>query len=115
VVDQARSTGLGTSPTLLRPAGQGSSLLGSDREFVDLSRVQETVEAIEKLADELNKQRVPSAFKKAIVKGIPREAVLLPAHAQYRLQTQSFSLGDRVTMVQNQAAFHSLLRVLLSR
>ena len=46
-----------------------------------------------------NKQ--PSGFKKAIVKGIPRQAVLKPAHAVYRLQNQHFALGDRVTMVQD--------------
>ncbi|EJD45961.1 hypothetical protein AURDEDRAFT_63788 [Auricularia subglabra TFB-10046 SS5] len=60
----------------------------------------ETVREIEKLADELTKAKHAETFKKALVKGIPREAVLLPAHAQYRLQTQSFSLGDRVTMVE---------------
>lgn len=42
-----------------------------------------------------------SAIKKAIVKGIPRQAVLKPAHAVYRLQHQHFALGDRVTMVQD--------------
>ena len=41
------------------------------------------------------------AFKKAMVKGIPRQAVLKPAHAVYRLQNQRFELGDRVTMVQD--------------
>jgi len=35
------------------------------------------------------------------VKGIPRQAVLKPAHAVYRLQNQHFALGDRVTMVQD--------------
>jgi 5'-3' exoribonuclease 1 len=40
-------------------------------------------------------------MKKAIVKGIPRQAVLKPAHAIYRLQNQHFALGDRVTMVQD--------------
>jgi hypothetical protein len=39
--------------------------------------------------------------KKAIVKGIPRQAVLKPSHAMYRLQSQRFALGDRVTMVQD--------------
>jgi len=58
------------------------------------------------LADDLTKNKDTNAFKKAIVKGIPREAVLLPAHAQYRLLTQSFSLGDRVTMVQESGGVH---------
>ncbi len=32
---------------------------------------------------------------------MPRQAVLKPAHAAYRLQNQHFALGDRVTMVQD--------------
>ena len=36
-----------------------------------------------------------------MVKGIPRQAILKPAHAVYRLQNQHFELGDRVTMVQD--------------
>ncbi|KAI0067320.1 hypothetical protein BV25DRAFT_1795058 [Artomyces pyxidatus] len=60
-----------------------------------------TVAEIEKLADEFNKSRTASAFKKVVVKNIPRRAVLKPAHAVYRLQNQSFALGDRVTMVQD--------------
>ena len=39
--------------------------------------------------------------KKAMVKGIPRQAVLKPSHALYRLNNQSFALGDRVVMVQD--------------
>lgn len=35
------------------------------------------------------------------MKGIPRQAVLKPSHAVYRLKNQSFALGDRVTMVQD--------------
>ncbi|KAJ6526042.1 exonuclease II [Mycena capillaripes] len=59
---------------------------------------KETVNEIEKLADSFTANKSTSAIKKAIVKGIPRQAVLKPAHAVYRLQTQHFSLGDRVTM-----------------
>ncbi|KAJ7767274.1 exonuclease II [Mycena metata] len=62
---------------------------------------KETVTDIEKLADSFTANKSSSAIKKAIVKGIPRQAVLKPAHAVYRLQTQHFSLGDRVTMVQD--------------
>lgn len=62
---------------------------------------QDTVAEIEKVADEANTNRVPAAIKKAIVKNIPRRALLKPAHAVYRLQNQAFSLGDRVTMVQD--------------
>lgn len=56
---------------------------------------------IEALADSITANKSTSAIKKAIVKGIPRQAVLKPAHAVYRLQNQHFALGDRVTMVQD--------------
>ncbi|KAF5326675.1 hypothetical protein D9619_004005 [Psilocybe cf. subviscida] len=62
---------------------------------------KDTVSQIESLADEFTKAKVPGQIKKAIVKGIPRQAVLKPAHAVYRLQNQHFALGDRVTMVQD--------------
>lgn len=53
------------------------------------------------LADECNERKSADGIKKAIVKGIPRQALLKPAHALYRLHTQKFSLGDRVIMVQD--------------
>lgn len=56
---------------------------------------------IEKLADSFNANKSSSSIKKAMVKGIPRQAVLKPAHAIYKLQNQKFALGDRVTMVQD--------------
>ncbi|KAM5537240.1 hypothetical protein V8D89_009173 [Ganoderma adspersum] len=62
---------------------------------------KETVREIEALADNLTANKQPGGFKKAIVKGIPRQAVLKPSHAVYRLQNQHFALGDRVTMVQD--------------
>lgn len=62
---------------------------------------QDAVAEIEKLADSFTANKSSSAIKKAIVKGIPRQAVLKPAHAVYRLQNQHFSLGDRVTMIQD--------------
>ncbi|KAJ7067517.1 exonuclease II, partial [Mycena amicta] len=65
---------------------------------------KDTVMEIEKLADTFAAAKSASAIKKAMVKGIPRQAVLKPAHAVYRLQTQHFSLGDRVTMVQDSGA-----------
>ncbi|KAF8635064.1 hypothetical protein AX15_000556 [Amanita polypyramis BW_CC] len=65
---------------------------------------KETVAEIEKLADDFNANRTSAGIKKAIVKGIPRQAVLKPAHAVYRLQNQHFALGDRVTMVQDSGA-----------
>ena len=40
-------------------------------------------------------------MKKVIVNGIPRQAVLKPAHAVHRLQNQRFDIGDRVVMVKD--------------
>lgn len=40
-------------------------------------------------------------MKRARVDGISRQAILKPAHAMYRLQTQRFALGDRVVMVKD--------------
>jgi len=62
---------------------------------------KETVAEIEGLADTFTKSKSPASLKKAIVKGIPRQAVLKPSHVAYRLQNQHFALGDRVTMVQD--------------
>ncbi|KAF5374511.1 hypothetical protein D9615_009091 [Tricholomella constricta] len=62
---------------------------------------KDTVAEIEKLADTFTENKSSTGIKKAIVKGIPRQAVLKPAHAIYRLQNQHFALGDRVTMVQD--------------
>ncbi|KAH9945091.1 exonuclease II [Epithele typhae] len=58
-----------------------------------------TVKEIEQITDSLTASKASSSFKKAIVKSIPRQAVLKPSHAVYRLQNQAFALGDRVTMV----------------
>lgn len=63
--------------------------------------IQDTVKEIEDVADKTIASKSPDAIKKAIVKGIPRQAVLKPAHAAYRLQNQHFALGDRVTMVRD--------------
>ncbi|KAJ3572931.1 hypothetical protein NP233_g2767 [Leucocoprinus birnbaumii] len=65
---------------------------------------QETVAELEEQADAFTKSKSPDAFKKVIVKGIPRQAVLKPAHAVYRLQNQKFDIGDRVTMVRDSGA-----------
>ena len=54
---------------------------------------------IEELADQLLKGG--PQMKKAIVEGVPRQAVLKPAHAVYRLQNQRFDIGDRVVMVKD--------------
>ncbi|KAK2459914.1 hypothetical protein APHAL10511_008114 [Amanita phalloides] len=62
---------------------------------------KETVAEIEKMANDFNTNRTSAGIKRAIVKSIPRQAVLKPVHAIYRLQNQHFSLGDRVIMVQD--------------
>ncbi|KAG2355671.1 hypothetical protein BDR07DRAFT_1302499, partial [Suillus spraguei] len=65
------------------------------------SLAKSTVKEIEQVADDVKKNRSKAGIKKAIVKNIPRHAVLKPLHAIYRLQNQCFALGDRVTMVQD--------------
>ncbi|KAG2352528.1 hypothetical protein BDR07DRAFT_1565946 [Suillus spraguei] len=65
------------------------------------SLAKSTVKEIEQAADDINKNRSKAGIKKAIVKNIPRHAVLKPSHAIYQLQNQRFALGDRVTMVQD--------------
>ncbi|KAG2351244.1 hypothetical protein BDR07DRAFT_1502159 [Suillus spraguei] len=65
------------------------------------SLAKSTVKEIEQVADDINKNRSKAGIKKAIVKNIPRHAVLKPSHAIYQLQNQRFALGDRVTMVQD--------------
>lgn len=62
---------------------------------------KECVAQIAALEDEFRNNRPPTDIKKAIVKGIPRQALLKPTHAVYRLQNQNFSLGDRVNIVQD--------------
>ncbi|KIY46224.1 hypothetical protein FISHEDRAFT_66523 [Fistulina hepatica ATCC 64428] len=65
---------------------------------------QDVVAKLEQLSDTYNTKRSSSNIKKAIVRNIPRQAVLKPAHAVYRLQSQRFALGDRVTMIQDSGA-----------
>lgn len=65
---------------------------------------QETVAKIEQLADRFKVNKTPESIRRAVFKGLPRQAVLKPAHAAYRLQGQDFKLGDRVIMVQDSAA-----------
>ena len=62
-------------------------------------RAQETVKRIEELIDELSARR--GQMRKVMVNGIPRQAILKPAHAVYRLQSQRFDIGDRVVMVKD--------------
>ncbi|KAK8854783.1 hypothetical protein IAR55_003522 [Kwoniella newhampshirensis] len=65
---------------------------------------KESVQLIEQLADQFRANKSHDQIKRAVVKGIPRQAVLKPSHAIYRLQGQKFIVGDRVIMVQDAAA-----------
>ncbi|OBZ66148.1 hypothetical protein A0H81_13718 [Grifola frondosa] len=82
-------------------AKSSSVFPGAARYLVCDQLKKETVKEIEALADRFGSNKSHTAIKKAIVKGIPRQAVLKPSHAIYRLQNQHFALGDRVTMVQD--------------
>ncbi|WVQ81858.1 hypothetical protein IAT38_003985 [Cryptococcus sp. DSM 104549] len=83
-----------------------------EKELLDLDTVslfaeqleKETCDIIEQMADQLTAHRNASQIKRAVFKGIPRQAVLKPAHSIYRLQGQKFQVGDRVMMVQDPAA-----------
>ncbi|WRT68404.1 5'-3' exoribonuclease 1 [Kwoniella shivajii] len=83
-----------------------------EKDLVDLDTVslfaeqleKESVQMIEKLADQYRNHKSPDQIKRAVVKAIPRQAVLKPCHAIYRLQGQKFAVGDRVIMVQDAAA-----------
>ncbi|KAI7933295.1 hypothetical protein MJO28_017740 [Puccinia striiformis f. sp. tritici] len=44
-------------------------------------------------------ERTPENVKQAIIRGVPRKAILKPSHAEEILGKQSFDLADRVTMV----------------
>ncbi|BEJ17836.1 hypothetical protein CspHIS471_0701040 [Cutaneotrichosporon sp. HIS471] len=65
---------------------------------------KDTVMQIEAMGDRLKERKSMDQLKRAQVKGIPRQAVLKPSHAIYRLIGQKFALGDRVVMVQDAAA-----------
>jgi 5'-3' exoribonuclease 1 len=69
-----------------------------------VNTIQDSVAMIERVADGFRASKSQDAIKRALVKGIPRQAVLKPAHAIYRLQRQTFALGDRVIMVVAAAA-----------
>jgi len=60
---------------------------------------KETIRKIEELTDQLLEGH--PQMQKVGVNGVLRLAVLKPAHAVYRLQSQRFNLGDRVVMVKD--------------
>lgn len=53
----------------------------------------------ERLADKLNSQKDIAHLKQAMIRSIPRHALLKPAHTSTRLRDQVFGLGDRVITV----------------
>lgn len=59
----------------------------------------ETIVEVEKLSGELAEASKKLEPKKAIVKGVPRHAVLKPNHAATRIINQQFRLCDRVVYV----------------
>lgn len=59
---------------------------------------------IEEVANRCRERKSADQLKRAQINGIPRQAVLKPSHAIYRLLGQKFALGDRVVMVQDAAA-----------
>jgi hypothetical protein len=85
----------------MRPPWQSIFFASALSVTCSASLSQDKVAEIENLANSITANKSSSAIKKALVKGIPRQAVLKPSDAVYRLQNQSFALGDRVTMVQD--------------
>ncbi len=78
-------------------------VLETSRQHSYLCLCQSTVQQIEELANQINASRDRAHIKKVKVLGLPRQIVLKPSHAIYRLQGQLFTLGDRVMMVQDSA------------
>lgn len=68
---------------------------------------KETVRRIEQLADQLKRD---IQTKKARADEIPRQAVLKPEYAAYRLRDQRFGIGDRVVMVRGSGSVPLLTR-----
>ncbi|GAA6063728.1 hypothetical protein JCM10212_001629 [Sporobolomyces blumeae] len=60
---------------------------------------KDAVQSIEKLADQLVQRKRGDALKMAMIKGIPRQALLKPSYASNRLREQTFTPGDRVVTV----------------
>lgn len=62
---------------------------------------KEAVQEMEQLQDKLFASKDPSKMEKAILRNIPRRAILKPEHAASRLQNQRFAVGDRAIVVQD--------------
>ena len=59
---------------------------------------QAHVQALELLADQVVAERAATQMKPAVIRSIPRRALLKPEHVKTRLQNQHFNVGDRVIM-----------------
>lgn len=59
----------------------------------------EAVKLIEAFLADPTRPGAGGAGKKALVKGVPREALLMPVDAPHRLNNQKFATGDRVVSV----------------
>ncbi|KAA1070660.1 hypothetical protein PGT21_020445 [Puccinia graminis f. sp. tritici] len=58
-----------------------------------------TIERFEAITSKFLAERTPEKVKQAIIRHVPRRAILKPSHAEEQLKNQSFELADRVTMV----------------
>lgn len=64
----------------------------------------DTIKRLEALAARFTESKIPENMKQAIIRNIPRRAVLKPAHAPQRLQGQTFEVGDRVIVATDSGA-----------
>ncbi|WAR56001.1 hypothetical protein PtB15_6B745 [Puccinia triticina] len=58
-----------------------------------------TIERFEAVTAKFLAERTPENVKQAIIRNVPRRAILKPSHAEEQLGNQSFELADRVAMV----------------
>ncbi|CAG8717965.1 9292_t:CDS:2, partial [Ambispora leptoticha] len=72
-----------------------------DFEKVSLDAEQLDKEAIAKIEQAAVEFTNKKFFKRLVVRKVPRDVLLKPAHSSTRLQGQKFSLGDRVVFVQD--------------
>lgn len=91
------------APTKIKEIGAWlKSIESKSFEKVPLDAEQldsDAVMAIERTADDLVSKGPQPEFKK--LKGVPRNALMRPADAEFRLSNQKFALGDRVVYVQD--------------
>jgi 5'-3' exoribonuclease 1 len=72
-----------------------------DRVPIDADQLDaDTIKKIEDSVSEL-RSKIVDEYKPIRINGVPRHALLHPAHAEGRLQGQVFAPGDRVVYVQN--------------